>query len=56
MWFVLLATILDLYSKRLIAWEFGKKMTVDLVEGELDNVITIRGLNNLLIFYSNKGK
>ncbi len=50
-----LATILDLHSKRLIGWKFGKKMTTNLVEGALDNALTIRGLNNLLILHSDRG-
>ena len=50
-----LATILDLHSKRLIGWKFGKKMTVELVEGALDNALTTRGLNNLLILHSDRG-
>ena len=51
-----LATILDLHSKRLIGWKFGKKMTVELVEGVLENALAIRGLNNLLILHSDRGR
>ena len=50
-----LATILDLHSKRLIGWKFGKKMTVELVQAALDNALTTRGLNNLLILHSDRG-
>lgn len=51
-----LATILDLYSKRLIGWRFGKKMTAELVEGALENALEIRGLNKILILHSDRGK
>jgi transposase InsO family protein len=51
-----LATILDLHSKRLIGWKFGKKMTVELVEGALENALNIRGLNNILILHSDRGR
>lgn len=51
-----LATVLDLHSKRLVGWKFGKKMTVELVEEALENALTIRGLNKLLILHSDRGR
>jgi transposase InsO family protein len=50
-----LATIMDLHSKRLIGWKFGKKMTVELVEAALENALAVRGLNKLLILHSDRG-
>lgn len=51
-----LATILDLYSKRLIGWKFGKKMTTELVTEALENALQTRGLNKVLVLHSDRGK
>lgn len=51
-----LATILDLYSKRLIGWKFGKRMTAELVEEALENALSTRGLNKVLVLHSDRGK
>jgi transposase InsO family protein len=50
-----LATILDLHSKRLIGWKFGKEMTTELVEAALENAIETRKLNKLIVLHSDRG-
>jgi len=50
-----LATIMDLYSKRLIGWKFSKRMTAELVEDALYNALETRGLTNRIILHSDQG-
>jgi len=50
-----LATILDLYSKRLIGWKFGKRMMNELVADTLENALGARGLNKVIILHSDRG-
>lgn len=50
-----LATIMDLHSKRLIGWKFGKFMTIELVEAALANAIINRKLNNSITLHSDRG-
>jgi len=51
-----LATIMDLYSKRLIGWKFAKRMTVDLVEDALYNALETRGITNRIILHSDQDR
>lgn len=34
-----LASVLDLHSKKIVGYKFGRKMTVELVQEEMENAI-----------------
>lgn len=50
-----LATILDLCTKKIVGWTFGREMTVELVQQALKNAIYNEGLNTTLILHSDQG-
>lgn len=50
-----LAIVMDLYSRRIIGWAMGKRMTVDLVERAMQMAIHLRSPSKGLIFHSDRG-
>jgi len=50
-----LAIVMDLYSRKIIGWAMGKRMTVDLVERAMRMAITLRKPDKGLIFHSDRG-
>lgn len=52
---VYLSTIMDRYSKKIIAWEIRRRMTCDLVTETLEKAIQVRGTHEGLILHSDQG-
>ena len=50
-----LATVMDLYSRRIIGWSFGETMTVELIEQALDMAFDSRKVTPGLIVHSDRG-
>lgn len=50
-----LSTVIDLYSRKIIAWSLGKRMTKELVISTLKNAIMKRKPAEGLIFHSDRG-
>ena len=50
-----LASILDLYTKKIIGWRFGKQMTVDLIKGALEKALLNNKPEKELILHSDRG-
>ncbi|WP_300376034.1 DDE-type integrase/transposase/recombinase, partial [Clostridium sp.] len=52
-----LASVLDLPSKKIVGYSFGKNMTNDLVMAALKNACYLQGIdkNNKIIFHSDLG-
>ena len=53
--FVYLSSIIDLYSRKVIAWNIGKNMKTDLVLETLNNAFKSRGNPKNVIIHSDKG-
>lgn len=52
---VYLSTIMDRYSKKIIAWEIDRRMTTDLVLKTIQKAIKARGITEDLILHSDQG-
>lgn len=52
---VYLSTIIDRYSKKIIAWDIGRRMTTDLVTQTLEKAVQVRGASEGLILHSDQG-
>ena len=50
-----LATVMDLYSRRIVGWSFGESMTVALIKGALTMAFERREFNLGLIVHSDRG-
>ncbi len=50
-----LASVMDVYTKKIIGWCFSKRMTTDCVVQALNNAIGRQGLSEGLIFHSDMG-
>jgi transposase InsO family protein len=50
-----LATVLDIYSRRVIGWQLDKHMRSDLVEKALQNALMDRKVEQGIIFHSDQG-
>ena len=50
-----LATVMDLYSRRIVGWSFGKTMTVGLIEEALTMAFDRREVKPGLIVHSDRG-
>jgi len=50
-----LATVMDLYSRRIIGWSFGETMTVELIEQALTMAFDSRNATPELIVHSDRG-
>lgn len=53
--FVYLSSIIDLYSRKVIAWNIGNNMKTDLVLETLNNAFKVRGNPKNVIIHSDKG-
>ena len=52
---VYLSTIMDRYSKKIIAWDISQRMTTDLVNNTLEKAIQLRGASKGLLLHSDQG-
>lgn len=52
---VYLSTIMDRYSKKIIAWDISQRMTTELVTRTMERALQIRGNFNTLILHSDQG-
>ncbi|WP_332373605.1 IS3 family transposase [Lactococcus cremoris] len=52
---VYLSTIMDRYSKKVIAWDISQRMTTDLVIRTLEKAIRVRGTSKGLLLHSDQG-
>ena len=52
---VYLSTIMDRYSKKIIAWDISQRMTTDLVIRTLKKAIRVRGTSRGLLLHSDQG-
>ena len=52
---VYLSTIMDRYSKKIIAWDMSQRMTTDLVIRTLKKAIRVRGTSRELLLHSDQG-
>lgn len=52
---VYLSTIMDRYSKKIIAWDISQRMTTDLVNKTLEKAIRVRGASKGLLLHSDQG-
>lgn len=50
-----LSTVIDLYSRRIVGWSIGKRITKELVINSLEQAINIRNPQDGLIFHSDRG-
>ncbi len=50
-----LSTIMDRYTKKVIAWDFGKRMTVELVQRTLNKAIKSLDYPEAVILHSDQG-
>ena len=50
-----LATVMDLYSRRIIGWSFDETMTVELIEQALNMAFDSRNASPGLIVHSDRG-
>ena len=50
-----LATVLDIYSRKVIGWQLDKHMGSDLVEKALQNALMDRRVEQGIIFHSDQG-
>ena len=50
-----LSTIIDLYSRKIVGWSLGKRLTADLVLSSLDKAVKLRNPEAGLIFHSDRG-
>ncbi|SMF41620.1 Transposase InsO and inactivated derivatives [Alteromonadaceae bacterium Bs31] len=50
-----LATVMDLYSRKIIGWSFGETMTVELITEAMQMAIDARGVSSGLIVHSDRG-
>ena len=53
-WFYL-AIVMDLYSRRIVGWAMGKRMSVNLVNAAMNMAISLRQPQTGLIFHSDRG-
>ncbi len=52
---VYLSTIMDRFSKKIIAWDISRRMTTELVTQTINKALQIRGSFNGLILHSDQG-
>lgn len=50
-----LAIVMDLFSRRIVGWECGKRMTTDLVVAAMQKAINLRKPPRGLVFHSDRG-
>ena len=50
-----LSTIMDRYTKKVIAWDLGKRMTVELVQRTLNKAIKSQDYPEAVILHSDQG-
>lgn len=50
-----LSTVIDLYSRKIVGWSLGKRITADLVVRSLKSAIKTRKPGEGLIFHSDRG-
>ena len=50
-----LATVMDLYSRRIIGWSFDETMTVELIQQALDMALNQRQVSPGLVVHSDRG-
>lgn len=50
-----LASVLDLFTRKIVGWQLGTRMTVDLVSGALDKAYTAQKPSERLIHHSDRG-
>ena len=50
-----LATVMDLYSRKIIGWSFDESMTVELITEAMQMAIDVRGVSPGLIVHSDRG-
>jgi transposase InsO family protein len=50
-----LATVIDLYSRKVVGWALRDRMTVDLVSEALDKAVERRRPNVGVLFHSDRG-
>lgn len=50
-----LSTVIDLYSRKVVGWSLGKRLTADLVLSSLDKAVKLRKPEAGLIFHSDRG-
>lgn len=50
-----LAAVLDLYSRKVIGWNLGKRLNTELVEKSLENALLYRKVEKGIIFHSDQG-
>lgn len=50
-----LASVLDLYTRKIVGWKFGNRMTVDLVSAALDDAYSKKRPEPGLIHHSDRG-
>lgn len=51
-----LAVVLDLFSRRVVGWELGSRLTDDLVISALSRALEHRDVNDGLVFHSDRGR
>ena len=50
-----LATIMDLYSRKIIGWSLRERLTKELVIGALDMALKQRNISDNLLIHSDRG-
>ena len=50
-----LAAVMDLYSRKIVGWELGKRLDSDLIEKALQNALLDRKVERGIIFHSDQG-
>lgn len=50
-----LAVVIDLFSRKVVGWSLGKRMTVDLVCAALDAAVRLHRPRRCLVFHSDRG-
>ncbi|MHC5224725.1 IS3 family transposase [Ignatzschineria sp. LJL83] len=50
-----LSVVMDLYSRRILGWDYSKMMTTDLVERSLQQAYTLRNCPKKVVFHSDRG-
>lgn len=52
---VYLSTIMDRYTKKVIAWDLGKRMTVELVQRTLNKAMESQNYPEAVMLHSDQG-
>ena len=50
-----LAIVMDLYSRRIVGWHIGKRMTADLISKAMIKAYNLRRPSKGLVFHSDRG-